>query len=50
MSEECNHNCAECAKKKEGSCGKPESFRVPANKDSNIKKVISVMSGKGGVG
>lgn len=50
MSEECNHNCAECAKKKEGSCGKPESFRVPANKDSNIKKVIAVMSGKGGVG
>ena len=50
MSEECNHNCAECAKKKEGSCGKPESFWVPANKDSNIKKVIAVMSGKGGVG
>ena len=50
MSEECNHNCAECAKKKEGSCGKPESFRVPTNKDSNIKKVIAVMSGKGGVG
>ena len=50
MSEECSHNCAECAKKKEGSCGKPESFRVPANKDSNIKKVIAVMSGKGGVG
>lgn len=50
MSEECNHNCAECAKKKEGSCGEPESFRVPANKDSNIKKVIAVMSGKGGVG
>ena len=50
MSEECNHNCAECAKKKEGSCAKPESFRVPANKDSNIKKVIAVMSGKGGVG
>ena len=50
MSEECSHNCAECAKKKEGSCGKPESFRIPANKDSNIKKVIAVMSGKGGVG
>ena len=50
MSEECSHNCAECAKKKEGSCGEPESFRVPANKDSNIKKVIAVMSGKGGVG
>ena len=50
MSEECNHNCAECAKKKEGSCGKPESFQVPANKNSKIKKVIAVMSGKGGVG
>ena len=50
MSEECSHNCAECAKKKEGSCGKPESFQVPANKNSKIKKVIAVMSGKGGVG
>ena len=50
MSEECSHNCAECAKKKDGSCGKPESFRVPANKNSKIRKVIAVMSGKGGVG
>lgn len=47
---ECSHNCAECAKKKDGSCGKPESFQVPANKNSRIKKVIAVMSGKGGVG
>ncbi len=50
MSEECNHNCAECAKKADGSCGKPESFRVPANAKSKISKVIAVMSGKGGVG
>lgn len=50
MSEECNHNCAECAKKKDGSCGDPMSFRVPANPNANISKVIAVMSGKGGVG
>jgi len=50
MSEECSHNCASCAKKKEGTCGKPESFQVSANKNSKIKKVIAVMSGKGGVG
>ena len=50
MSEECNHNCAECAKKKDGSCGDPKSFQVPANARSKIAKVIAVMSGKGGVG
>jgi len=50
MSEGCNHNCAECAKKKDGSCGDPASFKVAANKNSHIGKVIAVMSGKGGVG
>lgn len=46
----CNHNCSECAKKKDGSCGDPKSFLVPQNARSNVKKVIAVMSGKGGVG
>ena len=50
MSEGCNHNCADCAKKKDGSCGDPASFKVAANKNSRIAKVIAVMSGKGGVG
>ena len=29
---------------------KPEDFRVEANKNSHVKKVIAVVSGKGGVG
>ena len=47
---ECNHNCEECAKKKEGTCDGNHDFRVAANAKSHIKKVIAVMSGKGGVG
>lgn len=50
MSEECNHDCANCAKKKEGGCSDPKSFQVAANSKSRIGKVIAVMSGKGGVG
>ena len=50
MSSECNHDCSNCAKKKDGSCGDPQSFRVPANAKSQVKKIIAVMSGKGGVG
>lgn len=42
-------SCAGCAHA--GSCeSKKEDFRVPANKYSQIKKVIGVISGKGGVG
>lgn len=46
---ECSHNCSECAQ----SCSErqqPESFLKPMNKYSNIKKVIGIVSGKGGVG
>ena len=50
MNSECNHDCSNCAKKKDGSCGDPQSFRVPANAKSQVKKIIAVMSGKGGVG
>lgn len=48
MSESCSGNCASCAE----NCGdrKPESLLAPANPKSNIKKVIAVVSGKGGVG
>ena len=42
----CSHNCDSCS----GSCGKPESLQVEANKLSTIRKVIGVVSGKGGVG
>lgn len=45
---ECSHNCESCGK----TCSerKPSSFLVEPNKDSHIKKVIGVVSGKGGVG
>ena len=45
----CTHNCstcsANCASKKD-----PESLIEPMNRASNIKHVIGVVSGKGGVG
>lgn len=41
----CNHNCSGC----HSDCGS-ESLIAEANKLSNIKKVIGVVSGKGGVG
>jgi len=47
---ECNHNCSEC----KADCGDRKvdknDFLKPMNKYSNIKKVIGVVSGKGGVG
>ena len=45
----CNHDCGSCS----ASCGErqdPASFKKPAHKESHIKKVIGVVSGKGGVG
>lgn len=42
-------DCAGCAHA--DSCGsKPQDFRKAANQDSHIRKVIAVVSGKGGVG
>ena len=41
----CNHDCESCSSK----CGK-ESFLVAQNELSNIKRVIGVVSGMGGVG
>ncbi len=48
MSEECTHNCETCT----ANCGErtPESFLEKPNELSSIKKVIGVVSGKGGVG
>ncbi len=45
---ECSHNCETCGK----SCSDrtAESLLVPQNAFSQIKKVIGVVSGKGGVG
>ena len=44
----CSGSCASCPSK--GNCGKPQSLLEPANSLSDIKKVIAVVSGKGGVG
>ena len=49
MSENCDNNCAACG----ADCpsrGQPQSFLEPQNALSNVKKVIGVVSGKGGVG
>ena len=43
---ECSHDCENCASK----CDSPESFLEKPNQLSSIKKVIGVVSGKGGVG
>lgn len=46
---ECNHDCSSCS----SNCSErknPADFRKPMNKYSKIKKVIGVVSGKGGVG
>ncbi len=45
---ECTHNCSTCGE----SCSerKAESLLAPLNEQSSVKKVIGVVSGKGGVG
>ena len=42
---ECSHDCSNCSQK----CSK-ESLLIPANSSSRVKRVIGVVSGKGGVG
>lgn len=46
MSENCNHDCSNCAEK----CSSPEDFRKNLHEGASVKKVIAVVSGKGGVG
>ena len=45
---ECTHNCSTCS----SNCGsrKQESLLIPANALSEVKHVVGVVSGKGGVG
>ncbi len=43
---ECNHDCASCQSK----CSEATSLLAPQNAGSNVKHVIGVVSGKGGVG
>ena len=44
----CNGNCSECG----SDCAdrKPESLLAELNPNASVKKVIAVVSGKGGVG
>ncbi len=46
MSESCNHDCAGCTE----DCSQRESFLEKPHEMSNVKKIIGVVSGKGGVG
>ena len=48
MSENCTHNCSSCSSN--CSSRKKESFLKEPHKKSSIKKVIGIVSGKGGVG
>ena len=46
---DCTHECSSCGE----SCSErtsPQDLRAPLNELSSVKKVIAVMSGKGGVG
>ena len=45
--ENCTHDCSTCST---NCASKRESLLAPQNKLSNVKKVIGVVSGKGGVG
>ena len=45
---ECNHDCSSCGSK--CSEATPESLLAPANAHARVKRVIAVVSGKGGVG
>lgn len=42
---ECNHDCSSCSE----NCSEKD-LKTPFNKDSSVKKVYAVISGKGGVG
>ena len=47
---ECSHDCSSCKESCSSREMTKEDFLRPINKYSNIKKVIGVVSGKGGVG
>lgn len=47
---ECTHNCETCSQNCSSKNQSPQSFLEKPNELSSIKKVIAVVSGKGGVG
>ena len=50
MSENCNHDCGSCSANCSSREGSATDFTAQANPNSRVKKVIGVVSGKGGVG
>jgi Mrp family chromosome partitioning ATPase len=48
--EGCTHDCSSCGASCSSRQSSPEDFREPLNQYSTVKKVIGVVSGKGGVG
>ena len=48
---DCNHDCSNCSSVCDGAqAPDPKSFIEKPHPDSNIKSVIGIISGKGGVG
>lgn len=50
MSESCNHDCNNCSANCPSREEQAPDFSIPVNPHSRVKKVIGVVSGKGGVG
>ena len=50
MSENCTHDCSSCSSNCSSRKKEKESFLKEPHKQSSIKKVIGIVSGKGGVG
>ena len=50
MSENCTHDCSSCGVDCPSRSGEAPDFSAKANAHSHVKKVIGVVSGKGGVG
>ena len=48
--ENCTHDCSSCGANCSSRKSNKESMLAPANANSKIKKVIGIVSGKGGVG
>ena len=49
-SENCNYNCSSCGENCGSRTEEQIDFRTPLNPASSVKKVIGIVSGKGGVG
>lgn len=50
MSDSCSQNCSSCEKDCDSRKFDKSEFLAPMNAKSNVKKVIGIVSGKGGVG